>query len=150
MRIQRGMTTSKYGLGRLAIILSQWAENDRPIKGQEIARLGQSATKSLSGLWRPIIISLSANAQKIQKRDGQQSRQTWSILCPPPTLLTWDNKRNGICHSLYTRLPRSLSVQKVETVEQSELWCSLGIYVCVGLWSSLGRHCYHLLVVYLL
>ena len=93
-----GMTTSKYGLGRLAIILSQWAENDRPIKGQEIARLRQSVTKSLAGLWRPIIISLSANAQKIQKRDGQQSRQTWSILCPPPTLLTWDNKRNGTCH----------------------------------------------------
>ena len=31
---------------------------------------------------------------------------------------------------IYTRLPRSLSVQKVETVEQSELWSSLGIYVC--------------------
>ena len=147
MRIQRGMTTSKYGLGRLAIILSQWAEDDRPIKGQEIARLGQSATKSLSGLWRPITISLSANAQKIQKRDGQQSRQTWSILCPPPTLLTWDNKRNGICHYTLGCLDhypcRRLRLW-------NSLWCSLGIYVCVGLWSSLGRHCYHLLVVYLL
>ena len=50
VQIQRRMTTSKYGLGRLASSLSQWAENDRPIKGQEIAGLGQSATKSLSGL----------------------------------------------------------------------------------------------------
>ena len=51
--------------------------------------------------------------------------------------------------TIYTRPPRSLSVQKVDTVEQFKLWFSLGIYVCAGLWSSLGRHCYHLIVVYL-
>ena len=73
MRIQRRMINNKYGLGRLAISLFQWAENTRPIKGHDIAGLGRSANKSLSGLRRPIIISLSANAHKLQKCDGQQA-----------------------------------------------------------------------------
>ena len=59
-----------------------------------------------------------------------------------------NNKQEPPLMPKYPRRPRSVYVQRVETVKQSRPWNSLGILVCAedgdhaksGLWSSLGTH----------
>ena len=101
----------------------KWLTDQRPGNSRAWAEHDQS----LSGLWRPIIIRLTANAQKIQKCDGQQADM---VIPMSPSKSVCGRKPEKRYIPIYTRLPRSVSVHKVETVEQSKLWSSLGIYVC--------------------